>query len=96
MIYSRKAETLAALSATARWQSWQQPVNTFTGTVQLWLQEREGVSTDEAHVELETEDGPPAAPRAVFIITHHLEPKRNVFISIKTGVGELHFPFQPN
>lgn len=61
MIYSGKAEKLAALSATAHWQWWQQLVNTFTGTVQLRLQEGEGVSADEAHVELKTEDGPAAS-----------------------------------
>lgn len=54
---------------------WQQLINTFTGTVQVWLQERQGASADEAHVELKTEEGSTAAWMAVFHITNHLESK---------------------
>lgn len=78
MIYSGKAEKLAALSA-----GWQQLVNTSSGTVQLPLQEGEAVSADQAHVELETEDGPAAARRAVFIVTHHLKSKMKHLFSVR-------------
>lgn len=60
MIYSGEAGRFISptWSATRRWQ---QLINTFTGTVQVWLQERQGVSAHEAHVELKTEEGSTAA-----------------------------------
>lgn len=56
-----------------------QLINTSTGTVQVRLQERQGVSADEAHVELKTEEGSTAARMAVFQITNHLESKMQTF-----------------
>lgn len=83
MIYSGKVEKLAGLSAAARWHSGQRLINTFTGTVQLRLEERQGVSADQAHVELKAEDGPAAAPRAVFIIAHHLKSKKKPLVCVR-------------
>lgn len=56
-------------------QRWQQLINTFTGKVQVWLQEGQGVSADEAYVELKTEDSPTVARMAVYIVANHLESK---------------------
>lgn len=50
--------------------------DTSAGTVQVCLEEGEGVSVHLARVKLQPEDNPPACRMAVFVITHHLKLQR--------------------
>lgn len=58
------------------WQ-WKQPaINTLTGTVEVCLEEGEGMSLHKARMELETEDDLAAGWTAVFVIANHLNSGR--------------------
>lgn len=63
-------------------------LNTFTGTVQVCLEESEGVPVNLAHVKLEPEDNTPACRMAVFVVTHHLHGKHET-IRVFLGGGAV-------
>lgn len=48
-------------------------INTFAGTVEVRLEESEGVSVHKARMKLETEDDLTAGRDAVFVIADHLK-----------------------
>lgn len=80
----RSSARLLMISGGRAERPYQLPLGpAFTGTVQLGLWEGEAASADQAHVELQTEEGPPAGPAAAFTITQHLKPRMKLLVAVQ-------------